>query len=98
VADGPDRARRSSPAPGTDDVLARLGLTGATPIPGGRADRRRAAEEAERRRADQGAEPAQEQGSDPAARPMPPGHPAPPGGPGGARSRRAGQAGAPRTR
>ncbi|MDT7574782.1 MAG: hypothetical protein QOH17_1115, partial [Pseudonocardiales bacterium] len=50
MADDPERARRKPPTPGSDDVLARLGLTGtgAAGTAGGRAARRRAAEEAER--------------------------------------------------
>ena len=63
MADGPDRPRRASPPPGTDDVLARLGLTGANPLPGGRAARRLAAEEAERREAGAGSDSAAEQPS-----------------------------------
>src|SRR6185503_4659237 len=78
VADGPDRARRASP--GTDDVLARLGLTGANPIPGGRAARRRAAdEEAQRRAAGAGRDAAHDQPSGPMAPGPPDDRPAPPG-------------------
>ena len=50
MADDPERARRKPPTPGSDDVLARLGLTGsgAAGAAGGRAARRRAAEDAKR--------------------------------------------------